>query len=185
MDAISWPRAVAVGALVLVAALTIGATRAPRAVTAQEAGGFPAQLHRGTCDALGEVAFPLSAVGAATNLAGTAVPESEQVGPESAVAVVTSATTIEAAVSDLVEGGHALAVYESEAAMDAPIACGDVGGRQTMQMAGMLMPGDELAFGLNEQDGSGLSGIAILRAEGGSEASVTIYLAEGLADDVS
>ena len=183
MKAIVGPRAVAVGALVLVVVWTIGAIQASRSVVAQESGGFPAQLHQGTCDDLGEVAFPLSAVGAATNLAGTAVPESEVVGPASAVAVVTSATTVETAVSDLVEVGHALAVYESEAAMDAPIACGDVGGRQSMQMAGMLMPGDELAFGLNEQNGSGVAGIALLRAEGGSEASVTIYLAEGLADE--
>jgi hypothetical protein len=183
MKSIRGARLVAVGVLVMPLALAFGAIQAPRSVVAQEEAGHPAQLHLGTCDALGEVAFVLSGVGAAANLEGTAVPDAEVVGPESAVAVATSRTTVEAAVSDIVEGGHALAVYESEAAMDSVIACGDVGGRLTQQMAGMLMPGDELAVGLTERNGSGFAGIALLRAEGGSEASVIVYLAQGLTDE--
>jgi hypothetical protein len=151
--------------------------------SAQDEAGQPAQLHAGSCDELGEVAFSLSGVGAAVDVAGTAVAESELVGPESALAVATSRTTIEAAVSDLVNEAHAIAIYASAEATAEPIACGDVGGLQTMQMAGMLMPGDELVVGLAERNDSGFSGIALLRAEGGSEATITIYLAEGLSGE--
>jgi hypothetical protein len=151
--------------------------------SAQDDAGRPAQLHVGSCDELGEVTFPLSGVGAAFDIAGTAVAESELVGPEPARPVATSRTTIEAAVSDLVDEAHALAIYASAEATAEPIACGDVGGLQTMQMAGMLMPGDELVVGLAERNDSGFSGIAVLRAEGGSEATITIYLAEGLSGD--
>ena len=74
-----------------------------------------------------------------------------------------------------------IVVAAGERAEDA-VACGDVGGRMTLQMEGMVMPGDELIVGLREQGGSGYSGIAFLVAEGLST-TVRVYVAEGLSGD--
>lgn len=151
-------------------------------VAAHGADGRPARLHEGTCDQLGPVAVELTGVGAETTPDGTPVPPAEAIGPGSAVPVAVSATEIETSLSDIVEGGHALAVAASDDADDDVIACGDVGGRLRMQMGGMVMPGDELIVGLAGSGGSGAVGIAVLRAEG-SATVVTVYLVEGATGD--
>jgi hypothetical protein len=61
--------------------------------------------------------------------------------------------------------------------MDTIIACGNIGGPLSEQMAGMVMPGDELAVWLAPQDNSGDEGLALIRANG-DHAIVRIYLAE-------
>jgi hypothetical protein len=162
---------VAVAALVLMPTGPIGAN---------ETAGRPTHLHQGTCDNVGKMAFALTGVGAEVTLDGLPIPSPHAAGPETALPVQISVTKIEAAVSDLVDGGHALVVYEKDEAMDRVVACGDIGGVMTTQMAGMVMLGDELIVGLAERDDSGFAGIALLRAEGGAETTVTIYLAQGL-----
>ena len=64
------------------------------------------------------------------------------------------------------------------------IACGDVGGPMTSQMAGMVMPGDELVVGLGAVDGAGHSGIAFLRGEGRT-ATIMIYLVAESPDEAA
>ena len=66
-------------------------------------------------------------------------------------------------------------IYESDEAMDDEIACGTIGGALTAQMAGMVMPGDELAIGLAEVNDSGHSGIAFFAADG-PKSTLRIFL---------
>lgn len=143
--------------------------------------GYSARLHQGTCADLGAVAFALTGVGAATSVDGSPVRDTEPVGFTEAPQVLQSVTTLDASFSDLVEQPHALVVSESSGRTSRVIACGEIGGMLTSQMPGMVMPGDELAVGLREQEGSGYVGIALVTAEGGT-ASVRIYLASGLVD---
>ena len=89
-------------------------------------------------------------------------------------------TVVDVNLPALMADPHALAVYESNEALDTVVACGDVGGRLEAQMAGMAMDGDELVVGLGEADGSGHAGIALLRWEA-PRTTVRIYLAKGLA----
>jgi hypothetical protein len=140
---------------------------------AQEADGHPARIHAGACDDLGTVAFDLTALGAEATAEGTPVPAPEFVGSASAVPMQISETSLEATLSDLVDEELAIVVYGDD---ETVVACGAIGGPLTMQMAGMVMPGDELAVGLAEADDSGYSGLALIRAEG-KTASVRIFLA--------
>jgi hypothetical protein len=151
---------------VLLALVARGSLR----VVAHEADGKPARLQTGTCDNLGGVAFQLTGVGATAGLDDAEIPAPEIAGAPSAAAVTLSVTTVAAPLADVVAGGHAIVVYESDEAMDEIVACGDVGGP---------MLGESLVVGLREVAGSGHSGIATLvPGEGGTV--VTIYLGEGL-----
>jgi len=75
-------------------------------------------------------------------------------------------------VTNLWEEEHALVIAESDSRI---IACGVIGGPMTLQMAGMVMPGDQLVVGVGEQENSGYAGIALLTAEGLSTA-IRVYL---------
>jgi hypothetical protein len=163
----------------LAAALLIALVHGP--VRAFQVDGLAAWLSEGSCATLGDVAFELAPVGAPETIEGTEVAQSDPVGSGTAILVLFSESTIEASLTDIVEADHAVVVAAGERAADA-VACGDVGGRMTLQMEGMVMPGDELIVGLREQGGSGYSGIAILVAEG-LTTTVRVYLAEGLSGD--
>jgi hypothetical protein len=169
--------------LVLATCIVLAATAQPLGTIARQSDGLPSGIGEGTCDNHGAFVFELAPVGTATVLAGTEVAASDPVGAGSAVPVLFSETTVEAALTDLVEEGHAIVVAAGDAAAD-EVACGDIGGRMTLQMAGMVMPGDELMIGLRERNGSGFSGIAILVAEG-LTTTVRIYLAEDLSGDAT
>lgn len=166
----------AVFAVATLAALAPLAGAAP--LGAQGGDLRPARIHEGTCDDLGRVAFDLGDVGAAFTVDGTQVPVPERVGPETALPVAVGVTTIDVSLTDLVNDPHALVVASSEEEPETIVACGDVGGPQVRQMAGMTMPGDELIVGLAGAEGTGAAAIAVLRADG-RDVTVTIYLAEG------
>lgn len=153
---------------------------APTAVTlAHEADGMPARIHAGACDDYRGVVYILTGVGAEVTPDGTPVPQPERVGPADAIPVSRSETTIPVSLTDLTAVDTAVVVYASDAEMDRPVACGNVGGPLTGQMPGMVMPGDELAVWLAGRDGSGVAGLALLEAAG-RETVVRIYLGEGL-----
>ncbi len=165
----------------LIAGLVAGTLAAPQAAVAHEADGRPARIHEGTCDALGRVVHQLTGVGAAISLEGSPIPAPEAVGAEDAVPIALGTTSLEAAMADLTDIPHAIAVYESDEAMDRMLVCGNVGGAMMMQMPGMAMPGDELAVWLSPQGDSADAGVALLRSEVGGATSVTVMLGEGLA----
>ncbi|MEJ7761724.1 MAG: cupredoxin family copper-binding protein [Thermomicrobiales bacterium] len=121
------------------------------------AGPYPAHIHTGTCDALGEVVHPLTDASHA---------EGEQRGTNPSLIVTTSITTIPASLADLLAAPHALNVHRGADDMGTYVACGDLGG---------VIVGDELVIGLSELGDSGLSGVAILQ-EAGEETEVRFYL---------
>lgn len=161
-------------ALAAILAFPVG----PAVTAAHAAEGSPARIQDGTCDALGGVAFPLTGVGATVTGEGEPLPEREVVGSADALPIALSETTLDASISDLTEAEYAIVVYESDEAMDRVIACGNVAGLLKAQMAGMIMPGDELLVWLGAEKGSGAVGLATLRSVVGGELAVTIVLSE-------
>lgn len=150
-------------AVAVAAAFTLGAS-------AHEGHGKPAMIQTGTCDALGGAVFSLIGVGAVEDAEGLPVATPAAVGAASAAPLSTSTSTVDATVETIVDGGHAIVVYASDAEMDNPIACGAVGG---------IRLGENLIVGLNPVGDEGQSGIALLR-NSGSQATVTIVLSEGV-----
>jgi len=122
-----------------------------------EVGPYPAHLHSGTCDTLGEVIFPLN---------DAAAPDGDVAGTSPTLTVAASETTTEAPLADLLAAPHAINVHMSADDMGTYVACGDLGG---------IVVEGELVIGMAELNESGLSGIAVLR-EAGAATDVTFYL---------
>lgn len=150
------------------AVLVMAAGMAPAA--AHEADGNPARIHAGSCEQLGAVAFPLNGVGAGVDLDDAPIATPTTVNPDSSATVVVSETTIDAPLTDILGGEHAVMIYESDEEMTG-IACGNVGG---------AMLGDQLVAGLAEIGVAGHSGFALFQPEG-DQTAVTILLGHDLA----
>src|SRR5829696_7145659 len=93
---------------------------------AHEAHGHPARIHEGTCEALGPVAFRLHGVGGNVDLDNAPIATPTAVNVPAAHEVVLSETLIDAPLTDILSGEHAVMVYESDEEM-AAITCGNVG----------------------------------------------------------
>ncbi len=182
-----WTLAATLLASFAVAAALVG--NVGRASAQDEMASHPAHIHTGTCDELGDVVFPLtnvSMMGMMGMMEGTpetddaAMEMGETMGAETAVMVETSATMVEAALEDIVEGGHAINVHQSEDNVEEYIACGDIGGMLMgpMEMGDRTM-GEMLLVGLRELNGSGYAGVAMLE-DMDEETLVTVYLAQDL-----
>jgi hypothetical protein len=137
---------------------------------AHEAHGHPARIHEGTCEGLGPVAFRLNGVGGSVDLEGAPIATPTAVNVPAAHEVVLSETLIEAPLTAILSGEHAVMVYESDEEMTA-ITCGNVGG---------AMLGETLVTALSESGVPGHVGVAIFRPEG-EGTTVSLYLAHGLA----
>jgi len=151
----------------------------------------PGHIHEGTCDELGDVVFPLTNVSEMGMMEGMmggmmeGTPEadappmemSEPMGAETAFAVETSFTMVDAPLEEIVEGGHAINIHQSEENIEEYIACGDIGGR--IETGPGMEEGGTLVVGLGELNDSGYSGIAVLEGRG-DQTEVVVYLAEGL-----
>ena len=128
-------------------------------------GPHPAHIHAGTCDQLGEVVYPL------TDLA---APEGEDAGPDTAHAVKTSETLVDAPLEDIIDGGHAINVHLSAEEIGTYIACGDISGV-------VFVDEDDgerqMVIGLGELNESGHAGIAWLSEEG-DQTEVAVNLIE-------
>ena len=129
--------------------------------------GHPVHVHQGTCAELNPQ--PLYMLTNITAPTGTDAP-----GTGAPVAVETSTTTIDAPLSELTGGNHAINAHESVENIANYIACGDIGGTVITSDAG-----DSISIGLHELNGSGYSGVAVLQASG-QQTIITIYLAQGL-----
>ncbi len=162
-----------------------------RVMAQDEGGSHPAHIHDGTCAELGDVVYPLTNVSATgmmegmmsgTPVADDSMAMGEMMGAAEATMVVTSATSIDASLADILDAPHAINVHESEANIGNYIACGEIGG--------MVMPsadgddGGTLAVGLRQLNDSGYSGIAVLDGMG-DQTGVIILLAEGLAGETA
>ena len=167
-----WSR-IGIGGLMLLVVGVLGVDQ--QLAGAHAADGHPVRIQEGTCESLGAVTYAATGVGATVSPDGTPIPAVENFGSDRAVPVQTSETTFDTNLSSFVKGDHAIVIYESDEAMDDEIACGTIGGALTAQMAGMVMPGDELAIGLAEVNGSGQSGIAIFATDG-PKSTLRIFL---------
>ncbi len=98
----------------------------------------------------------------------------ELLGQVAAAATERSFTVVEIPLDDILAEDHAIVVAAAEAE-DALVACGEIGGA--------LTDDGNLVVGLREQNGSGLTGIALLAPSVADPATtdVSVYLAAGLA----
>jgi hypothetical protein len=151
-------------------------------VIAHEGHGHPARIHEGTCDDLGRVAYRLIGVGANVDLDGAPLATPEAINASASYQIMTSDTTIDGQIADLLASEHAVMIYESDDNMNA-IACGNIGG---------AMDGDRLITGLAEARIPGHLGFAMFQPEADGTL-VTIIIghamapvsASGAADDHS
>lgn len=147
-------------AVVAVALIGVAGT----GVIAQDAvdAPHPAHVHRGSCAELDpEPEYPLADV----------APVSPDAEPGS---VETGVTALDVSLDDLLSEPFAINVHASEDNVETYIACGDI--------AGEVVDGT-LVIGLDEQNGSGYSGIAVLATTSGGGVEVSVYLGYGLSGD--
>lgn len=132
----------------------------------------PAHIHMGTCDALGDVVFPLEDVTMSDDQAATpaATPSLAMASTPVAGIMLQSTTTVEAALDDIISGGHAINVHESAENIAVYIACGDITGEATDGV---------LTVELQELNGSGVTGHAVLTDNGDGTTTVEIHLTHG------
>ncbi len=157
--------------MLLVGALAIGSS--PHALAHGDGEPHPAHIHAGTCAELGDVVAPLSNVSSEYLVDGT-VSAGEAVGPESAIPVEVSVTTVALPLADIIAGGHAINIHESEANIGNYIACGDIGGT--------LLNGNQLPVGLGALNDSGYTGVAMLTDDGNGNTTVTVSLIHSSGD---
>ncbi len=174
--------------LAAVAAGTLLLSGLAPASAQDEMASHPAHIHEGTCDDLNpQVAFPLTNVSEMGMMEGmmggtpeaddAAMEMSEPMGAETAFGVETSFTMVDAPLDEIVEGGHAINLHQSEENIENYIACGDIGGR--IETGPGMEEGGTLVVGLGQLNDSGYAGIAVLEGKG-DQTEVVIYLAEGL-----
>jgi plastocyanin len=157
----------ALGVVILGASSRAGAQATPAA-----GGGasHPAHIHNGTCAELGDVVQPLSNVSAEAMNNSTPM-AAAMVGSSAAIPVLSSVTTVQMALQDILNGDHAINVHESAENISNYVACGDIGGP---------MIGDtDLLFGMAPLNNSGLSGVASLHDNGDGTTTVYVYLTSG------
>ncbi|MDQ3524150.1 MAG: hypothetical protein M3451_03740 [Chloroflexota bacterium] len=144
--------------MLAVMSLSIAAASAQDATPDAEGGmTHPAHIHEGTCEELDpNPAFPLD------NLM--------QI-EDSMVAY--SMTTVEVSVEDALAAPHAINVHESPENAANYVACGNI--------EGPVVDGT-LVIGLNQQNDSGIAGVAVLEANDDGGTDVSVYVVYGLAD---
>jgi hypothetical protein len=129
----------------------------------------PAHIHNGSCANLGDVVAPLSNVSAqALNNGTPTAMEGQMMGSASAIPVLSSVTTVDMSLSDILNGEHAVNVHESAENIGTYVACGDIGGTMIGQT--------DLLFGMAPLNNSGLSGVASLHDNGDGTTTVYVYL---------
>jgi hypothetical protein len=172
---------------IMATALSLGLL--PGAVGAVHEGDYPAHVHTGSCENLGDVVFPLNNVrvgGLMMDMMAGGTPEAgmdmememgEEMGASTRIPIATSMTTVDAPLADILNGEHAINVHLSDEAIEEYVACGDIGG---MVMTGPGMEGGgTLVLGLRTLNDSGISGVAVLEGMG-AQTDVTLYLGENL-----
>ena len=95
-----------------------------------------------------------------------------------ATEVLTSVTTVDVALADLLAGQYAVNVHESSENIDNYVACGEIAGQIRLHMRSDAPPG--LVIPLRELNDSGYAGVAWMEPTTDGKTTVTIFLAEGL-----
>lgn len=167
----------------------------------------PGHIHTGTCDAVGEVVFPLNDA-TATDMTGTPGTGANATSDTGANAtsdtgangtpgtggnatsgdtgsddmargevIAESRTTIEASLDDILGAEHVINFHESAENIDNYIACGTVSGSPDDQ--------DTLEIALDEQNDSGIDGRATLVDSSSGSIEVTVQLWHENGDDTT
>jgi plastocyanin len=128
----------------------------------------PAHIHTGTCEELGDVAFPLNDVapleaGATPSASPAASPAAGDMGE----VVAESTTDVDVSLDDILASEHAINVHESKENIGNYIACGNITGTVT---------DGQLTIQLDELNDSGYSGQAVLVDNGDGTTTVTVTL---------
>jgi len=157
-------------------ALTAGLVAAPRSISAQDLASpvagehnHPAHIHTGTCDAVGDVIFPLNNVVSASDDA-SPVADMVMASPEAetdADFVAESTSTITGSLDDLLAADHVVNVHESEENIGNYITCGLITGTPE---------NGELTLTLTQLNESGWDGEAVLTDNGDGTIDVTVRL---------
>lgn len=143
-----------------VVALVAGISPSAGSASAQDLPtGLPADIRNGSCGSLGEMVMPLENVIA---------PSGEPLGQAGATQVEQSVTVVPLTVTDILAGGHAVAVHPSLDEMTVPVACGEIGG---------ALNGDgSLAVALGPMNESRLSGVAYFAPSPAGEGTTVTLL---------
>ena len=159
------------GVVMAFAALTLlvpgsrAQTPVSQADTAEEA--HPAHIHTGTCEELGEVAYPLADVATQTG---------EEMGASGGHPVkVSEVNHVDVPLQEILDGGHAINIHLSAEEIDTYIACGNIGGVVHERENG---EGMEVTIALAELNDSGHVGIAWLGDDGKGGTNVSVSLIE-------
>lgn len=175
-----------VAALMLVTGM-MGAGTFGRSAAAKDDVAHPIHIHKGACDTLGDVVFPLTDLTKDNEEKGTpqagvdesATPGAEAYGEGTPDAdsgtpkadeyadADSSDTTVSASLADIIAGGHAINAHESAANIQNYIACGNITGT----------PKDGvLEITLDELNNSGYEGEATLTDNGNGTTDVEVYV---------
>ena len=114
-------------ALILITAMSVGYAQHIASAQDDSNASHPGHIHTGTCETPGDIVFPLSNVSAEALVDGSPSAGAAPVGAASAIQPKASQTNVQAALTDIVEGGHTIVVHESDEAIQNYIACGDIG----------------------------------------------------------
>ena len=127
----------------------------------------PAHIHVGECATAAEVVFPLSNVGDEFNMDGTPMAGmGGMLGPAPAIPVEAGVAAVQAALADIVAGGHSIVLHESDLNIANYITCGAIGGT--------MLGERDLRVGLAPLNDSGYSGIAWLHDN--LKGTTTVYI---------
>lgn len=159
-----------VRAFALLTFVTLSLAAGAGSSLAHAADGHPVRIHGGTCQSLGPVAFSLTGLGATVDLEGNTIATPQPVNAGSAYRVMSSDTTIDTTVDDLLASAHTVMLYDNDENMQA-IACGNVGG---------AMLDDTLVVGLGEAGVPGHVGFALFQPDG-EKTDVTILIGHAMA----
>ncbi len=127
----------------------------------------PAHVHSGSCPTPGDVVQSLADVSGQFLHDGTAM-VSAPMGPQPAMLLEASVTTVPMAYGDLFAAPHSIVVHKSPDEMGVYLVCGDIGGPE--------MGAADIAIGLGAVADSGYNGIATLHDNGDSTTAVSVYI---------
>ncbi len=156
------------------AAISAQGTATPEALPRAE-GAYPAHIHLGTCDELGEVVYPLTEVTGvlispgASPVATQVIEVAASPPAETGEVAAQSITDVDVALDDIIAEDHAINVHESAENIQNYIACGDVTGE---------VEDGELTIELEELNDSGFTGGAVLTDNGDGTTTVTVTLVD-------
>ena len=170
---------VRIGTLFLTLALLFGGgalALAQDATPSADSAVLPAEIHAGTCDAIGDMVVPLTDVQLAP-ADGTATPTTQPAMVHANV-VLTSVTTLDQTIDELLSGDHVIAVYAGADQMDTVVACGQIEGQVRLHLRSDAPPG--LVIAMQEVGSSGYAGVAWLSPADNGGTMVTLFIAEGL-----